>query len=159
MIVQTQQHWLPKALDVVLTLLAWYAFLWLMAGGIGNMLEQGVRITFSKLPPQLLATALNVLTYTAMGVALTVLLLVWAKYNQIRAGRYTRRARIPDMCDSRLSVSFGVHPSVVQPMRGESRLVFHNDHNGDLERAHLPGLGDTINVREPIPARHEASPQ
>lgn len=159
MIIQTRQHWLPKAIDIIATLLAWYLFIWLVVSGLREMLAQDMRVTFINLPPQLVLTAFNLLNYTLMGVALTVILLLWAKYNQVRAGRYTRRARIPEMSDNRLSVSFGVHPSVVQAMRGESRLVFHNDHNGDLERAHLPGLGDTINVREPIPARHEASPQ
>lgn len=101
-------------------------------------------------------TIRDLLTYILVALAITLILVLWAKYNQVRAGRYRRRARIPDMSDSRLSASFGVHPSVLHAIQIESRLVFYHDHDGHLEHAYLPDLNDTIEVRQPLPPRGQS---
>lgn len=148
MIIRTQPNLLHRAFDVVVTLIAWYIFLWLLVGGVGRLMAQDVSVTLASLPPQLLMTAQNLLAYSAMALAITAILLLWAKYNQVRAARYQRRAYIPDIDHDTLSASFGVHPSVLTALQHESRMVFHNDEDGHLVQAYLPRLDETVNTAQ-----------
>ncbi|SFM26388.1 poly-beta-1,6-N-acetyl-D-glucosamine biosynthesis protein PgaD [Marinobacter zhejiangensis] len=135
MLIQTQQHWLPRLLNIIFTLLAWAAFAYLMIDGINTLLHGGPRPKEFSLPGEFFATLHSLLWYLVMAAALSAVLLGWAKYNERRAARYHRRKRMPDITEAQLAASFGVSVEVLKMMQQEQVLVLFNDGEGRLSEA------------------------
>ncbi|MBV0934283.1 poly-beta-1,6-N-acetyl-D-glucosamine biosynthesis protein PgaD [Marinobacterium weihaiense] len=147
-LIQTQQHWFPRLLNIAATLLAWGVLAYLMVDGVNTLLQGGPRPTTLSLPGQFFATRHSLLWYLVMAVVLSAALLGWAKYNQRRAARYSRRKRAPNISNAQLAASFGVNEDVLQRMQQEQVLVLFNAANGKLSEVSLVRQGQQrIDVR------------
>lgn len=134
-IIKTEQHWLPKTIDALLTLSAWAGFLYLITDGAVPFAKQLIAqpeqfqsIVISAFIPLIMQLS----NYAIAGALLGGILLTWAKYNELRAARYTRRERSPDLCDNSLSASFFVTLEDLSILRRNQILILHNTEHGDL---------------------------
>ncbi|ARU86933.1 poly-beta-1,6-N-acetyl-D-glucosamine biosynthesis protein PgaD [Pseudomonas sp. M30-35] len=134
-IIKTEQHWLPKTIDTLLTLSAWAVFLYLITNGTVPFAKQLIAhpeqfqsILISAFMPLIMQLS----NYAIAGALIGGILLTWAKYNELRAARYTRRERSPDLCDSALSASFFVTLEDLNILRRKQVLILHNTEQGDL---------------------------
>lgn len=142
MIIRTQQTRLGRLVDILATLFAWVLFIWLVIHGI-NKTRLAERSSV-EIGNQLFATINSLLLYTLLAALITLILLGWAKYNQVRAARYQRRQRIPNIEDSKLCQSFHVEPSVLPLLHQEQIMTFFNDHHGNIDSALLSSQNRVI---------------
>ena len=134
-LIQTRQHWFPLLLNIATTLLAWGAFAYLMVDGVHTLLQEGNRPKTIHIQGQFFATLGSLFWYLVMGALLSAALVGWAKYNQRRAGRYSRRKRASNVSNAELSASFGVCEEALDRMQQEQVLVLFNDNSGHLAEA------------------------
>ncbi|MBN7769750.1 poly-beta-1,6-N-acetyl-D-glucosamine biosynthesis protein PgaD [Marinobacter daepoensis] len=135
MLIQTKQHWFPRLLGNIFTLIAWAVFAFLMIDGVNTLLHEGHRPKEFALPGEFFSTLHSLLWYLLMAAMLSAVLLGWAKYSERRAARYQRRKPIPDMTDTQLASSFGVSLPILKMMQQEQILILFNNSNGTLARA------------------------
>lgn len=134
-IIRTEQHWLPKSIDALLTLLAWTGFLYLIGNGAVPFIKQlianpdNVQGLFNSAFMPLIQ---QLSSYLLDGALLGGTLLLWAKYNQLRASRLLRRERIPNLSDKGLSASFFVTLEDLNILHHRQVLILHNTEQGDL---------------------------
>jgi biofilm PGA synthesis protein PgaD len=118
-------------IDVLLTLLAWGGLIWLLARGIGAMLEThgGPRIEAP------IFAALNTLQiYLWIALFNAVILISWARYQQRRGRKFAqRRAEANALSDQHLSESFKLEDGHLEQFRKPGVLVIHNDEEGGVE--------------------------
>lgn len=156
MLIKTRQHWLPRILNIGFTILAWGAFAYLMVDGVGILFYGEPRPKEFALPWEFFDTLHSLLWYLLMACVLSATLLIWAKYNQHRASRYSRRQRIPDITEQQLANSFGVSAQVLEMIHLEQILVLHNDAKGNPSEVSFVGQGyqklDVRSEKVPTPA-------
>ncbi|MGU9824114.1 poly-beta-1,6-N-acetyl-D-glucosamine biosynthesis protein PgaD [Pseudomonas sp. LF242] len=145
-LVRTRQNTVMWIIDVLLTLLAWAGLVWLLARGIGAMLDThgGPRIEAP------IFAALNTLQiYLWIALFNAVILISWARYQQRRGRKFAqRRAEANALSDKSLSESFNLGDGHLEQFRKSGVLVIHNDDEGGVEdvKAHVsrdverPGL-------------------
>lgn len=155
MIIRTPRHWLPRSIDILLTLAAWGGFAYLLFDGVRQVAVsdlQEARVQIAALLPgaQFFATLGSLLFYLALALLFCAVLLGWAKYNQIRAARYQRRQRVPDICHATLAASFGVQPCVLAQLQQEQVLIAHHDEHGELCAVDLPARSMRLQARLPL---------
>lgn len=130
-LVRTRQNTLMWIIDVVLTLLAWGGLIWLLARGIGAMLEThgGPRIEAP------IFAALNTLQiYLWIALFNAVILISWARYQQRKGRKFAqRRAQANALSDKHLSESFRLGDGHLEQFRKPGVLVIHNDEEGGVE--------------------------
>lgn len=149
-LIQTKQHWFPRLLNIAATLLAWGVFAYLMIDGVNTLLHGGPQPKELTLRGKFFATLHSLLWYLLMAAALSAALLAWAKYNQRRAARYSRRKRAPDISNTQLATSFGVCEEILAMMQQEQVLVLFNDASGKLSEASFVRQGHLkLDVRAP----------
>lgn len=157
MIIRTQQTRLGRLVDILATLFAWVLFIWLVIHGI-NKTRLAERSSV-EIGNQLFATINSLLLYTLFAALITLILLGWAKYNQVRAARYQRRQRIPDIDDSKLCQSFHVEPSVLPLLQQEQVLVLFNDDHGNIGSALLTSKQQVVDMQIPLQEQPETAPK
>ena len=88
----TEQRLFPRALDLLLTIIAWLGFCWLIYSGLINAIEHdpfmGTRPFYTTL------STLSI--YLLVACLIDMALIGWAKYNQLRF-RIERRKRRPEL--------------------------------------------------------------
>ncbi|KQM54549.1 poly-beta-1,6-N-acetyl-D-glucosamine biosynthesis protein PgaD [Pseudomonas sp. Leaf15] len=130
-LVRTRQNTVMWIIDVLLTLLAWGGLIWLLARGIGAMLEThgGPRIEAP------IFAALNTLQiYLWIALFNAVILISWARYQQRRGRKFAqRRAEANALSDKHLSESFNLGDGHLEQFRKPGVLVIHNDEDGGVE--------------------------
>lgn len=134
----TEQRFLPKLIDVVLTIIAWVGFSYLIYKGLITALAHspfiGIRPFF---------TTLNTVSFYAIVALVNGLVLIgWAKYNQYRF-RVERRNRRPGLEDNELAVSMRITPELAMGLnKGRVLTVFHYE-NGEIEHIEVEkGIAD-----------------
>lgn len=140
-LVKTQPHWLPRLLDVALTLLAWAGFFYLLYNGIHALLVvgwQGPDLTFGR---RFLATLDTLVIYLVVALLIGLLLLLWAKYNQFRAARLQRLSRAPDVGGDELAESLGLSLDAFNCLQKQQVLILHHDDHGQLVAIEFPDTG------------------
>lgn len=147
-LVRTAQHWLPRALDLALTLLAWTGFLHLLASGVLGFMQQDSQAP--KAGQSLLAVLNSLVIYMILAGVMAASLLTWAKYNQLRARRFERRRRMPEATVEKLSLSFQVHPEILAFIQRQQRLVVHSNAQGHALAFEFPILGGLHPADKPI---------
>ncbi|MCF5051480.1 poly-beta-1,6-N-acetyl-D-glucosamine biosynthesis protein PgaD [Pseudomonas syringae] len=129
-LVRTRQRSVMWIIDVLLTLMAWAGLIWLLARGIGSMLEThgGPRIEAP------IFAALNTLQiYLWIAVFNAVILISWARYQQHRGRQFAqRRADAKALTDKSLSESFSLGDGDLEQLRRPGVLVIHNDEEGGV---------------------------
>ncbi|TFF04737.1 poly-beta-1,6-N-acetyl-D-glucosamine biosynthesis protein PgaD [Pseudomonas sp. BCA14] len=129
-LVRTRQNAVMWIIDVLLTLLAWFGLIWLLARGMSAMLEThgGPRLEAP------IFAALNTLqTYLWIAVFNAVILIGWARYQQRKGRKFAqRRAEANALSDKRLSESFNLGEGDLEQLRRPGVLVIHNDEEGGV---------------------------
>lgn len=139
-LIHTPQHWLPRLVDTILTLIAWVVFIWLMYNGIIDLIndqKQGPRIDMGT---PLLSGLDSLLLYLALSLVMGCVLSIWAAYRKRQAAGFERRKRVPIMSDNTLSGSFGIDLRLLKLLQGQQVLTVHNDENGHLLSVEMPDL-------------------
>jgi biofilm PGA synthesis protein PgaD len=139
LLIRTQQHWLPRTVDNVLTLLAWVGLTYLVVMGVLGMLESNPAAR-SSLGSEFLLTLDTLLIYLMVAVVFTAMLFTWAKYNQHRAEWYPRRVRMSDVGELGLAESFQVSLPILDCLQKQQVLILHNHAQGALAAIEFPGI-------------------
>jgi biofilm PGA synthesis protein PgaD len=151
LLIKTQQHWLPRTVDSLLTLLAWAGVTYLVIMGVLGMLESNQQGARASLGHEFLLTLDTLLIYLMVAVVITAMLFTWAKYNQLRAEWYPRRKRMSDVGEMGLAESFQVSVAVLECLQKQQVLIVHNHAHGALKAIELPGIA----VRMPAHSNDE----
>ncbi|MFN3579116.1 MAG: poly-beta-1,6-N-acetyl-D-glucosamine biosynthesis protein PgaD [Pseudomonas sp.] len=147
-LIRTPRHWLPRLVDILLTVIAWVLFVWLMYNGIIDLIadqRQGPRI---ELGTELLSGLDSLLLYLVMSLLVACVLTMWASYRRDQAAGFERRQRVPIMSDETLSSSFGVNPRLMQLLQKQQVLRVHNDEHGHLLSVEMPELNKHYAARK-----------
>lgn len=133
-LIRTEQRWLPRAIDIVLTLMAWGGFLWLIYFGITKSLIKSPEMGPGAGP--FYTTLITLLEYLAVLLMNGLLLIVWARYNQYRF-RVERRKRRPALNQNELASSFSVPTDTIITLEmGRIQTVYH-DGNGAIDSTQI----------------------
>ncbi|WXL26349.1 poly-beta-1,6-N-acetyl-D-glucosamine biosynthesis protein PgaD [Ectopseudomonas mendocina] len=141
LLIRTQQHWLPRSVDALLTIIAWVGFISLIVIGVRDLIGGSMGAISLNLLMGIKPTLETLLVYLITGAVIGAILLMWAKYNEVRARRYERRQGVESLDIERLSASFRVSPAVIEFMQSEQVWIVHNYEYGDLSAIEIPGLG------------------
>lgn len=126
-LIYTERGWLPRAIDALLTLLAWCGFIWLFAIGLWSILHHA---PYSG--PRPLTSGLNTLSlYLAIAAFNALVLIGWAKYNQMRF-RTERRSRRPGLKPVEVAQSFAISPRDVALLSSHDVLRVSHDRDGQI---------------------------
>ena len=129
-LIRTRQRSVMWIIDVLLTLMAWAGLIWLLARGIGSMLDShgGPRIEAP------IFAALNTLQiYLWIALFNAVILVCWARYQQRKGRKFAqRRAEAKALTDKNLSESFSLAEGDLEQLRRPGVLVIHNDEDGGV---------------------------
>lgn len=155
MIIRTTRHWFPRLVDTLLTLMAWGVFVYLLVSGGEHFRFDGSQALLSGFFGELYDARGSLLFYLLLSLAFGAVLVGWAKYNQIRAGRYDRRRRRPDLDEQALAQSYMMQACVLGFLQQQRILVAHNDEHGDLVSVEVPALGIELSTRVPLKLQTE----
>lgn len=128
-LIVTERRLLPRLIDSLLTLIAWGGFIWLIYHGVESVLhtqsQDGVvpfKLTFNTVVFYLLIVLVN-----------SLLLVLWAKYNQIRF-TVERRTRRDALSDQELADHFGLKPGVLEQLKqAQIAVVSYSDDGSTLD--------------------------
>jgi len=133
MIIVTKPHHPRYLLAVLLTILGWIAFFFLFGSGIVDILIGEVRGPDAPwLPPLLLASMNTVIGYVVFVLAGTLLLFIWAKYNQIRFIGKDRRKFLAPLSREEFRARFGLSDSQLDAMRHVRVITIHHEDDGSI---------------------------
>lgn len=122
----TEQRKLPKFIDLVLTLAAWLGFGYLIYLGLVKALAENAFMG----PRPFESTLVTLALYFLIALINGLILILWAKYNQLRF-RVERRKRRPALAPTELAVSFHITPELVTELnKGRVLTVHHNSMGG-----------------------------
>ncbi|MGN6581033.1 MAG: poly-beta-1,6-N-acetyl-D-glucosamine biosynthesis protein PgaD [Bordetella sp.] len=133
MIIRTPRSLLHFLIDSVLTALAWFAFLYLLANGVVSIVKgdrQGTE-EISTLR-HLLPSLGTLLVYFLVAVCIALVLYAWAKYNAKRFGGLDRRASPPALSREDLAASFGISVEQLDQLRRSYVSVIHHAPDGHI---------------------------
>lgn len=142
MVIRSQRSTLRHALDWIVTLLAWCAFLYLLIRGImavGSNQMQGLDMPFFS---RVLPSVDTLIIYALAMVLQGVFLLLWALYNWSRFHGKTRRNAASNLNDAQLTRSYGIDQAALDSLRTQPISVIHHAPDGAItaiahERAHV----------------------
>ncbi|WP_333849462.1 poly-beta-1,6-N-acetyl-D-glucosamine biosynthesis protein PgaD [Leclercia sp.] len=125
----TEQRLFPRAMDSLLTIVAWLGFSWLIFSGLLNAIEHdpllGARPFY---------TTLSTLRIYLLVASLIVLALIgWAKYNQLRF-RIERRKRRPGLERHEVAASFNITPELALMMSQAQVFTLGHYDTGAIDR-------------------------
>lgn len=125
----TEQRLFPRALDSLLTIVAWLGFSWLIYRGLINAIEHdpfiGTRPFYTTL------STLRIYLLVACLISLT--LISWAKYNQLRF-RIERRKRRPGLERHEVAASFNITPELALMMNQAQVFTLAHYDTGAIDR-------------------------
>jgi biofilm PGA synthesis protein PgaD len=129
----TERRPLPRVLDTLLTLIAWFGFSYLIYNGLMTALAHspflGIRPFFSTLD--------TVTIYAVIGMLNGLVLIAWAKYNQRRFRGVERRSRRPGLKENELAASLHITSGLAMELnKGRVLTVYHHD-NGEIDRVEV----------------------
>lgn len=99
----TEQRKLPKFIDFVMTVAAWLGFAYLIFLGLVKALSENAFMG----PRPFESTLVTLALYFLIALVNGLVLILWAKYNQLRF-RVERRKRRPALAAKELAVSFHI---------------------------------------------------
>jgi len=125
----TEQRLFPRALDLLLTIVAWLGFCWLIYSGLINAIEHDPFIG-----PRPFYTTLGTLgVYLLVACAISLTLISWAKYNQLRF-RIERRKRRPELEHHEVAASFNITPELALMMSQAQVFTLAHYDTGAIDR-------------------------
>lgn len=124
----TERRRLPKVVDVALTLLAWFVFIWLIYNGLVLALDHP---PLADIRPFFLT--LDTLTiYTVVALFNGLVLIGWAKYNQYRF-RVERRRRKAGLEEPELASSLHISEHLTHQLSEARVMTVYHDEKGDID--------------------------
>ena len=122
-LIMTERSQLLRVIDIVLTIIAWVGFLWLIYQGIALVLGAH---TWTLIIGTLVF-------YALIALANSVLLILWARYNQARF-REERRERREALSEGQLALRFGLIPDVLEKLyRAQIARVYYDEDGKELQ--------------------------
>lgn len=132
MVIRSQRTTFRHVIDLIVTLLAWFAFLYLLIRGIwavGTNQIDGLGMPFfSRALPSMESLAV----YGIAMLVQAVLLLLWALYNWSRFHGKTRRSNNGALPDEALTKNYGIQQNTLTSLRNNSISVIHHTHDGRI---------------------------
>lgn len=130
-LIYTERRRLPRLLDTLLTLLIWIGFLWLIYQGLISVLQ--VRPDAGPRPLNLSISTITM--YVLIALFNSLLLILWAQYNQHRFA-VERRTRRDELSDEKLAGYFGMTADMLLQMKDTQVIVVSHDVDGSLTGVH-----------------------
>ena len=132
MVIRSQRTTFRHVVDLIVTLLAWFAFLYLLIRGIwavGTNQVDGLGVPFFS---RALPSVESLTVYGIAMLVIAVILLLWALYNWSRFHGKTRRSNNGVLPDEALTRNYGIQQSTLSSLRGNSISVIHHTHDGRI---------------------------
>ncbi|ART82241.1 poly-beta-1,6-N-acetyl-D-glucosamine biosynthesis protein PgaD [Oceanisphaera profunda] len=123
-LIVTERRILPKLLDSLLTIIAWVGFIWLIYHGVVTVLHAQ-----SEGGDPLSLTLGTVIFYLLIALANSLLLILWAKYNQ-RRFRTERRIRPQELPHGQLAIQFGLTQETLEQLNQSQIVVVSYNNDG-----------------------------
>ena len=121
----TERRILPKLFDGLLTCIAWGGFIWLVYHSLWSTLQAK-----SEAATLWFGLSFNTISlYVAIAAFNSLLLIMWAKYNQ-RRFRNERRTRPQALADEQLSQHFGLTAPVLEQLKQAQIVVVQHNQDG-----------------------------
>jgi len=133
MIITTKRHPLRYGVDIFATVLGWVVFFIIFVSGILTLLRgetSGPDVPF--LPSSLVASLGTVGGYILLMVCFSILLIIWAKYNQRRFAGVDRRKPPAPVDLAQLCTSFGVSQNQLGAVQTARFIVVAHDGAGEI---------------------------
>ncbi|WP_313082621.1 poly-beta-1,6-N-acetyl-D-glucosamine biosynthesis protein PgaD [Atlantibacter sp.] len=142
----TEQRKLPKFIDMVLTLAAWLGFGYLIYLGLVKALSENAFMG----PRPFESTLVTLGLYFLIALVNGLVLILWAKYNQLRF-RVERRKRRPPLAAKELAVSFHITPELVTELNKARVLTVHHNSMGGISYVDIKqGISDNLLPAPPL---------
>ncbi|CNJ34918.1 hemin storage system protein [Yersinia aldovae] len=149
-LIHTEQRFIPRWIDIIITALAWFGFIFLFVKGFFDMIGRAPNMGPIPFRMYILASLTTLALYAAIAAFNAVVLIVWAKYNQVRF-QVERRGHRPHLDDDELANSMEMTSEMITQLQTGSCLTLYNDEHGNLlevkEGLHLPQVAPVINLR------------
>lgn len=126
-LILTENRFLPRLFDGVLTLLAWVGFLFFL---YANLLTE-FTIQSNQRGELIIASFNTVLVYLLIGAINGSLLIMWYQYNR-RNPHVRRQHYIKSLCHEELARSFNIPPQLISEMSQYNQLTVYHDHIGQI---------------------------
>ncbi|MBC8946656.1 poly-beta-1,6-N-acetyl-D-glucosamine biosynthesis protein PgaD [Xenorhabdus indica] len=131
----TEQRLLPRLIDIILTIIAWAGFTYLFIVGLFNSPHHGPKPVTSVFTSEVSSIVL----YIIIAIFNSLLLIGWARYNQIRF-RIERRRHRPVLNNEELAKSFSLEPQLMNRLnQGKVSSITYNTHG------HMIGITEKSN--------------
>lgn len=125
----TEQQLFPRMLDALLTIVAWLGFSWLIYSGLITAIEHdpfiGTRPFYTTLS--------TLSSYLLVACLISLALIAWAKYNQLRF-RIERRRRRPELECHEVAASFNITPELALMMSQAQVFTLAHYDTGAIDR-------------------------
>jgi len=133
MIITTKPHHPRYILAILLTILGWIAFFFLFGAGIVDILIGEMSGPDAPwLPPLLLDSVNTILSYIVFVLAGTLLLIIWAQYNQRRFFGKDRRKFLAPLSREEFRARFGLSDAQLDTMRHARIITIHHEDDGTI---------------------------
>ncbi|CFR20956.1 poly-beta-1,6-N-acetyl-D-glucosamine biosynthesis protein PgaD [Yersinia kristensenii] len=150
LLIHTEQRLIPRLIDIIITALAWFGFIFLFVKGFLDMIHRAPNMGPAPFRMYILAGLTTLVLYAAIAAFNAIVLIVWAKYNQVRF-QVERRGHRPHLDDEELANSMEMSSEVIAQLKAGSCLTLYNDEHGQLlevkEGLQLPTVAPVVNLR------------
>ncbi|AJJ10890.1 poly-beta-1,6-N-acetyl-D-glucosamine biosynthesis protein PgaD [Yersinia rohdei] len=150
-LIHTEQRAIPRWIDIIITALAWFGFIFLFVKGFVAMLDRAPNMGPIPFRIYILAGLTTLALYVVIAIFNAIVLIAWAKYNQIRF-QVERRGHRPHLDDDELADSLDMSGEMIAQLQAGSCLTLYNDDEGQLreikEGLQLPTVAPVINLRQ-----------
>ncbi|EEP91549.1 hemin storage system, HmsS protein [Yersinia kristensenii ATCC 33638] len=137
-------------IDIIITALAWFGFIFLFVKGFLDMIHRAPNMGPAPFRMYILAGLTTLVLYAAIAAFNAIVLIVWAKYNQVRF-QVERRGHRPHLDDEELANSMEMSSEIIAQLKAGSCLTLYNDEHGQLlevkEGLQLPTVAPVVNLR------------
>ncbi|MBD2814289.1 poly-beta-1,6-N-acetyl-D-glucosamine biosynthesis protein PgaD [Xenorhabdus sp. Flor] len=134
-LIVTEQRLLPRLIDIILTMLAWAGFAYLFIVGLFNSPHHGPKPVTSVFTSEVSSIVL----YIIIAIFNSLLLIGWARYNQIRF-RIERRRHRPALNNEEVAKSFSLEQKLMNRLnQGKISSITYNNHG------HIIGITEKAN--------------
>ena len=149
-LIHTEQRAIPRWIDIIITALAWVGFIFLFAKGFFDMIGRAPNMGPIPFRLYILSGLTTIALYVAIALFNAVIIIVWAKYNQVRF-QVERRGHRPSLDDDELASSMDLSGEMIAKLKAGSCMTLYNDEHGQLlevkDGLQLPTVAPVVNLR------------
>ncbi|CNH75999.1 poly-beta-1,6-N-acetyl-D-glucosamine biosynthesis protein PgaD [Yersinia pekkanenii] len=149
-LIHTEQRLIPRWIDIIITALAWFGFIFLFVKGFLDVIDRAPNMGPIPFRLYILGGLTTIALYAAIAVFNALVLIVWAKYNQVRF-QVERRGHRAHLDDDELANSMEMSNNMIAQLKAGSCLTLYNDEHGQLlevkEGLQLPIVAPVVNLR------------